>query len=282
MAKRFTDTEKWHRPWFRALPPKAKCLWFYVLDNCDQAGVFHFDHAIASIMIGQKVNKTDLLHLKEQIFSLGETKYLIKDFISFQCGKLSETCNAHKPVIKKVNHHNLGKVFLTHIPKLIEEKNQIDENILGTLSNSLSGSLPVRLQEIEIEIEEETEIEIEKEKEKKKGKFDFDFVYSLYPKKEGKKKGIEKLHGAIKNQADYDKLILCTKNYVEKCKLENTELKYIKQFSTFANCYEDYCEIQIVNNTKPNSAQAIQDRMLAIRNQFEQEKQGENHAHGKY
>lgn len=100
--------------------------------------------------------------------------------------------------------------------------------------------------------------------------YDFESVYFIYPKKEGKKKGLEKLKATIKTKEDFDKLILCTKNYSEKVRLENTELKYIKQFSTFANCYTDYEEIQIQTQGQSPAMQK-QSAMLALRDQYAKE-----------
>jgi hypothetical protein len=55
MAKRFTDSEKWNRPWFRKLPTKYKLLWLYILDHCDMSGVWYVDFELASMMIGEPV-----------------------------------------------------------------------------------------------------------------------------------------------------------------------------------------------------------------------------------
>lgn len=43
MAKRFTETDKWRDPWFRALKPLQKCLFLYTCDNCNQAGFIEID-----------------------------------------------------------------------------------------------------------------------------------------------------------------------------------------------------------------------------------------------
>lgn len=72
-----------------------------------------------------------------------------------------------------------------------------------------------------------------KEYKEKNLKFDFESVYALYPKKEGKAKAFEVLSKTISNDRDFENLKLAVSNYAKKCKLEKTEYKFIKQFSTF-------------------------------------------------
>lgn len=43
--KRFTETAKWDDPWFRGLSPSEKLVFFFVVDNCDNAGFYEADSA---------------------------------------------------------------------------------------------------------------------------------------------------------------------------------------------------------------------------------------------
>ena len=61
MAKRFTDTGKWKKKWIRQLDPKYKLFWFYLLDNCDHAGVFDADIESASFHIGLEYTEEEYL-----------------------------------------------------------------------------------------------------------------------------------------------------------------------------------------------------------------------------
>jgi hypothetical protein len=65
--------------------------------------------------------------------------------------------------------------------------------------------------------------------------FDLEQIYSAYPKKQGKKKGIEKLLKLIKTQEQFDLILQGAKSYSEYCSENNTDSKYIKQFSTWVN-----------------------------------------------
>ncbi len=105
--KRFTDTEKWRDPWYLSIPPKIKLLWLYFCDTCDHAGVFQVDWGLASYSVGFKVNVKDLSYFEDRIQPLPSGRYLIKKYVPFQSGTLTETCPAHKPILKLVSQHGL-------------------------------------------------------------------------------------------------------------------------------------------------------------------------------
>lgn len=110
MPKRFTDTEKWSRPWFRTLPNPYKLLWIYILDNCDMAGVWYVDFELASFKIKSEINQAEaLVLLEKQIIPLSDgTRWLVKDFISFQYGNLNgKTSRVHGGVLSVVEKHGL-------------------------------------------------------------------------------------------------------------------------------------------------------------------------------
>lgn len=139
MAKRLTDTGKWDKAWFMALPPRIKCLWQYINDKCDQAGVWEMNFSLASIYINEKVTEEDLHHFGDRVEKFRPGKLWIVDHVDFQCGTLRQTCPAHKPVYKLLTKYSLL------------------DRVLNRVYNTQ--------QEIDIEIEEEKEIEKEKEEE---------------------------------------------------------------------------------------------------------------------
>lgn len=77
---------------------------------------------------------------------------------------------------------------------------------------------------------------------KKKEKLDFELIYAMYPRKEGKKKGVEKLKREVTTREKYAQLEIATNNYAIKCK--DTELKFMLNFYTFSGRWEDYVELQ--------------------------------------
>jgi len=109
MAKRFTDTEKWKKPFVRGLDAPYKLLWLYILDDCDHAGIWQVDEEIANIKIGQKIDLKKAITLfgeKIHVFDKGQ-KWFIPDFIEFQYGGLSEENRAHNSAIQILKKYNL-------------------------------------------------------------------------------------------------------------------------------------------------------------------------------
>lgn len=101
MAKRFTDTEKWKKAWFRKLSPLHKAFWVYLCDNCNHAGIWEVDFELAEMFLGEPLNVDEIKHIfeKQYIEIANGRKWLIKDFIDFQYGKLNPENRAHKSVI---------------------------------------------------------------------------------------------------------------------------------------------------------------------------------------
>ena len=106
MAKRFTDTQKWHKSWFMDLEPKDKLLWVYMTDSCDHAGIWEVNWKLTSFMVGFQVIKLPE-SFEKQIIKLSDKKYWLKDFCEFQYGTLNPNVNAHKSVIGILNKHNI-------------------------------------------------------------------------------------------------------------------------------------------------------------------------------
>lgn len=135
MGKRLTSTNKWDKAWFRKLSPRHKSLWQFLTDRCDQAGIWEIDFESASHFINDTtpITEEDLKAFGNRVEKYDSEKLWIVDFVSFQCGELSQKCPAHKPVFKLLRKYNLL------------------DRVLNRLSNSL--------QEIEKEIEREEEKE---------------------------------------------------------------------------------------------------------------------------
>jgi len=111
MAKRFTDTCKW-QPWFRKLPVKYKCLWIYLCDLCDYAGVWERDDEMATFNIDPTINLDEALNIFNQekarikVLAKGK-KWHITDFIPFQYGRLSKSVKPHMPVYRDLSKHGI-------------------------------------------------------------------------------------------------------------------------------------------------------------------------------
>jgi hypothetical protein len=83
MAKRFTNTDKWKKQWFKKLNTKQKLFWLYILDDCNHAGIW------------------------DVVFIDNREKVFIPKFIEFQYGELNPNSRPHISVINLLEKYNL-------------------------------------------------------------------------------------------------------------------------------------------------------------------------------
>lgn len=123
MAKRFTDTAKWKKEFIKGLEAKYKLLWFYILDDCDHAGIWEVDFEVASLRVGEDLSYNEsFVALGEQIVVVGKNKWWIKDFISFQYGTLTPKNKMYEPVMSVLRKFNIDPT----IPHEIEDLSPIN------------------------------------------------------------------------------------------------------------------------------------------------------------
>jgi hypothetical protein len=110
VAKRFTDTGKWKKKWIRELNPDMKLFWFYLLDNCDHAGIWEVDIDLASFQVGVKLDEARILKVfNRKIVPFKDGKWFVPKFIEYQYGELNEANRAHSSVIKILTKYGLYK-----------------------------------------------------------------------------------------------------------------------------------------------------------------------------
>ena len=88
MSKRFTDSEKWKKKWFRNLPDKSKLFWVYILDSCSVSGIWEVDFELAKFFCG----KLDIEKVKKDLFKQyieieNGKRWFVKYFILLQYGQ---------------------------------------------------------------------------------------------------------------------------------------------------------------------------------------------------
>ena len=114
MSKRFTDTNKYKKTFIRELPGAYKLLWDYLYHDCDHAGIWIVDFAIAQIYLGMDMPVTRVEALKQ--FNKDEVrivefddgkKWFIKPFVEFQYGELNQNNRVHSSIIGILNKYNL-------------------------------------------------------------------------------------------------------------------------------------------------------------------------------
>ena len=77
-----------------------KLLWVYMCDNCNIAGVWEVDFELAQFFMGIEINEAVALkYMDKQIEVISERRWKIKDFVSFQYGKLVPNNNLHRAVL---------------------------------------------------------------------------------------------------------------------------------------------------------------------------------------
>jgi hypothetical protein len=109
MSKRFTDTDKWKKPFIKSLPAEYKIFWLFLLDECDHAGIWHVELDIAEARLGIKLSLEKIRGLfngKVVEFDSGN-KLFVPDFVQFQYGILNPENKAHRSVINILNRYNL-------------------------------------------------------------------------------------------------------------------------------------------------------------------------------
>lgn len=104
MSKRFHDTEIWVEDWFIALPRDYRDFFLYIKDKCDHAGIYKPNVYTFNKMYDCNIEAGEALKLlndgKNRVRLLPDGHWFIEGFISFQYGKLTESSQAHKSVIK--------------------------------------------------------------------------------------------------------------------------------------------------------------------------------------
>jgi len=114
MAKRFTDSNKYKKAFFRSLRGPYKLLWDFLYHECDHAGIWNVDFQIAQIYLGQDmpVNPQEALNFfnSDEVrvvpFDRG-TKWFLPGFIEFQYGKLNPANRAHSAAISILKKYSL-------------------------------------------------------------------------------------------------------------------------------------------------------------------------------
>jgi hypothetical protein len=215
MAKRFTDTEKWKKPWFRGLSTNAKLVWIYLCDECDHAGIWPADFDLISFQVGFKVTPQNLeLWLGDRVFKVTGDKYFLPSFFEFQYASAKEGFRARNAALDKLRA--LG---------LLDEHDRVRD-----LTDS-QGHSP-KCASISIGISNTVLIN---KSEKSKFKIELEEAYKAYPRKQGKTEGIDRLLKEVASGEDVAQFKQAINNYRAHCDKNKTEKQYIMMFSTFSN-----------------------------------------------
>jgi len=86
------------------LPAKWKLAWYWILDNCDHAGIVEANPRLMSFVIGEPIDGDEFIRVMSgRVTKPKQGKWFIPRFIAFQYGdKLNPENSAHKGVIRKL------------------------------------------------------------------------------------------------------------------------------------------------------------------------------------
>ena len=129
MAKRFTDTNIWGEDWFLEMPNEYKLFWYYMLCNCDHAGIFKVNMRSFCSLNEVKLTSNKVLDYfnngKQRIRELQANVWFIEDFFVYQYGETFNTNNRVHESIKKV--YEKYNIKLTSIRGLKDHKDRVKD-----------------------------------------------------------------------------------------------------------------------------------------------------------
>jgi len=119
-VKRFSETQKWSDPWFMDLPAKWKLMWLYLLDNCDNAGVWTPNMRLAAVQIGEPMEGSEAIRtFADRVQVLPSGKWHVIKFVQYQYGKLSEDCRPHQQVLSLIKSHGLDTLSIPYTKGIV-------------------------------------------------------------------------------------------------------------------------------------------------------------------
>lgn len=232
MAKRFTDTTIWDRPWFRKLSPKMKEAWRFLCEKSDHAGIWEIDFETMSYFVGDKVTREDVIfHFGEMIRFHG-SQILVVGFVEFQYGELKDTNNAHRSVIQRLKSLAPAEGLTSPLPG--DQDKDKDK---------------------EMEKEEKKTFLNDAAKMENRFKFDYALIFDTYPRHEQRTAAMSWMQSNIHTSEHFDILSTAVKNYRKQCEQDKTERRFIKLFLTFTKEWQEWAVIG-------NGASAIEPKAI--------------------
>ena len=224
MAKRFTDTEKWSKPWFRKLSPKWKLAWLYVCDNCDHAGVWPGDFDLMSFQTGETFSMSEF----EKTFGLKIRrveggKYFIAPFVEFQYGELNPENNAHKGVLRVLSKLGATEPLISPTGGALDKEQ--DKEKEKEKEGGVGETKVVRLKAVAPSPELER-------------------IFAEYPRRkgdQGKAKAFAALSKICRTSEITERVIAAAGNYRRFCESEKQiGTTFVKQFRTWVGVWEEW------------------------------------------
>lgn len=164
MAKRFTDTNKWNDVWFSQLPNDYKLVWIYILDSCDNAGIWISNIKNLNYFCNTNITEQDLIKtFSGKLSKITNEKWIVNKFCTIQYGDnfLESKNKAVLAAIKTLNSLNLIKdvngIATLSIPYLYPmdtPKEQEQEQVKDKVQEQEKEQVKERVKDKEKEFEE--------------------------------------------------------------------------------------------------------------------------------
>ena len=213
MAKRFTDTAKWDKAWFRRLSPTMKCVWNFLCDRCDHAGVWEVDLDAIAFFVGAEISVDEIVNALGDRVEMRGGKMLLSGFAEFQYGSLNPDNRVHKSVIDRLEKLTPNKGLIRTLKGLKDKDKEKDKD---TEKGECEGGKVLQS--------------------------DLDLAYLAYPRKEGKSPGMRTAKAQIKTREDLAALTLAIENYKANLKRKGTKPDFVLLWSTFMNQWRDWSD----------------------------------------
>jgi len=132
MAKRFTATEIWGEDWFLDMPNEYKLFWYYMLSNCDHAGLFKVNLSLFCRLLNIKIDSEAALEFfnlkKSRVRVVSETVWFVEDFFAYQYGDILNLNNrVHESVYKLYNKYNINILSIRGLNE-VKERSRRGQN----------------------------------------------------------------------------------------------------------------------------------------------------------
>ena len=117
MVKRFIDSDIFSKRWFRVLSAEEKVLWLLITNQCTYDGFWEHDKEVVKFYCGYDGDIPDIIKAKLGMHKIDDEQWFLKNWVSFQYGKLRTNLRPHKRIIERIKSKGLDDLF----PELEEE-----------------------------------------------------------------------------------------------------------------------------------------------------------------
>jgi hypothetical protein len=180
-VKRFTDAEKWKDPFFEELTNDYKLIWLYLLDDVDNAGLWHKSIKRLNFYCNTEITEEELYNtFKNRVKPISEDKWFIPKFMEFQYGSdwINSNGKAVVSAINKledvgiINNNTLSILYQYPIDTLSQVQDSVleNENTLSQIQDTPKDKDKDKEKDKVKEKEEDKSMDKSKEQDKEKVK----------------------------------------------------------------------------------------------------------------